>query len=220
MFIQKLRSVIYPRQAVATPVDVELDLTAALGEVEMAAARQRRRRGYSLAELILGAAVIAAFLVRVYQSYAAANAADKYQDFTQEVGLLNGTIHETFINSPDYSGLDSAGTSLMGNLPRKYVNGAGTGVVNVYKQPVTFSTSTSSGATGADQFIIETKMNAADCTKTAFGDMGRNVVALEIGGANPIDLTQSNSAITTAATAACAAVATNTGLVDVKWTFN
>ena len=181
----------------------------------------RRRKGYSLPELLLGAAVIAAFLVRVYQSYSATNAADKYADFTQEVGLLNGTIHETYINSPDYSGIDPAGISFVGNLPRKYLTSDGKSVTTSYKQPVTFASATTVNAD--DSFTMTTKIPASECIKTAFGDMGRNLMSISIGGTAVSFQDKTTGAAATGVqaslTALCSA-ATGQTFMPVIWTFN
>ena len=136
--------------------------------------KKKYRKAYSLAELILGAAVIAAFLVRIYQAYAATSASDRFEDYVSEIGLVNGTTHQQFINSGGYGDdgtvLDSA---IVDSLPRKYASATVPDITNVYGQSV--SVTASAGGAG---FTITTSVPSDICTRAAQGDMGRNLISI------------------------------------------
>ena len=79
-----------------------------------------RRRGYSLAELILGAAVIAAFLVRVYISYSETHTSDEFTKLVSEISLIQGTARSQYTQVLSYQSVSAATISSV--LPLSYVD--------------------------------------------------------------------------------------------------
>lgn len=152
----------------------------AVGSEKTQADLKKARKGYSLAELILGAAVIAAFLVRIYQAYAATSAADKFQDYTSEIGLINGTVHQDFINTSSFDGLDE--NSVVGSLPRKYQTGTAApyGINSVYQNPVFLAADPGVAGVANSSFTVTSTVPTSDCVKALLGDMGRNLDSISV----------------------------------------
>ena len=105
----------------------------------MIIARRRRgtRRGYSLPELLLGAAVIAAFLLRVYQSYSATREADQYEDFINQLTMLSTQTMATAQSSNDYSTVSNV--TVASTLPINMIqsiSATDAKLVTAYKQPI------------------------------------------------------------------------------------
>lgn len=145
--------------------------------------RSARRRGYSLVEILLGAAVIAAFLVRVYQAYASTSGADKFEDFNSEMAQVAGIVIQQFLNAPDYSGLDTGGVppaAVTQSLPTKYLDGSGN-IVDVYRGVVTIAPAQNLNAN--DSFTITAEGLPVDaCYKAIAQDFGKNFMFVSTSG--------------------------------------
>ena len=188
-----------------------LEVRAKRRALASAKSRRMRRLGYSLIEILLGAALLAAFVVKIYNMYTSTAAADRYMDFISEVGQINAAVHETFINAPDYTNLDTA--TIAGVIPRKYVKTGGI-MVTPYKSLIT-----SLPTTDKNGFIISAAgVPAEDCIKAASGDMGRGLTGIAINGASAIDLSVAgvNGNIPGITTACKGVTATTT---TIAWTF-
>lgn len=167
----------------------------ALGRVSPAAAEEREaaaaampavlRRGYGLIEIILGIAIIAAFVVRIFQSYTQADTANRHQDFMQMLGLINATIRSNSINAPNFEGVSEA--TVINALPRKYLlgSGASTAIRSVYARNVAVAPIDINGT--LDGFTISTDVPRGDCVKTVLADPGRGLVRISVGGTASTD---------------------------------
>lgn len=170
----------------------------------------RRRRAYALPDLLLGSAVLAAFLVGVYATYAMTHQGAEYEDFVDQVVKMGGLVEQTFAGVSDYSGVST--DAVAGNLPRRYVteSGGALKVTNTYHQPMTVAPVMSGGV--AAGFSLSTRVPTNDCARVAMTDLGRTFETISIGSASPVAMPLGG----TAATTACRAGATGE-VVPVAW---
>lgn len=162
----------------------------ALGRISPVAGEERKsalaampvaaRRGYGLIEIILGIAIIAAFVVRIFQSYTQADTANRHQDFMQMIGLINATVRSNSINAPNFEGVSEA--TVINALPRKYLQTTGgtTVIRSVYANNVALAPVDING--DLDGFTITTSVPRGDCVKTVLADPGRGLVSVSVSG--------------------------------------
>lgn len=157
------------------------------------------RRAYSLAELILGAAVLAAFTVRIFQSYAATSDADRFTKLVDELSIIVGTSRSVFTQTLSY---DSFSTDLIaGVIPRGYVDGTTkpATITTPFNQPIVFTpVATENGALGGLELAFTVPVNLCERLSVGANSLYDYVA---IDGGNPV-----KSPLTGAqATTACAA---------------
>ena len=151
------------------------DSTVARGGAE--GRRRRARAGYSLPELILGAAVVASFLVAVFAIYSTTSRDRSYRDFVSEVYLVGSQVQESYVNAPDYASIKAA--DIAPALPSRYVSGLGATATlhNVYKETVSVA------PYGADNsgFVVKASLPSELCQRAATTEMGRNQLGVMVG---------------------------------------
>lgn len=180
-------------------------------EEMLATASPALRKGYGLVEIILGIALIAAFVVRIFQSYTQADNSNRAQDFMSMVGLINATIRSQSINAPDFAGVSVL--TIAPTIPRKYISGtaAAPTIRSVYQQDVAIAPADITGT--QDGFTITTQIPQGECIKVALADMGRGINSILVNATTFTDarVTQDQ------ASAACGSGTPST-MVPIAWT--
>ena len=165
--------------------------------------------------------------MRVYQSYAATSAADKFEDFNSEMSLIAGSVIQQFINAPDYTDVATGGTAanvITAVLPSKYLDTAGA-IVSVYHGTVTLAPSQTAAAiasnsTANDAFTVTADTLPDDaCIKAVGEDFGKNFLAVAVGAtATSADPAPGSTSTTGGATSAVTEAANcNTGSDTVSF---
>lgn len=144
--------------------------------------------------MVLGAAVVAGFMVRVYYSYGAARDSDAYQNFVTQLNLLASQAIATSEGAPDYSRVSNF--SVSGYLPNSMVlvPGNPATLVSAYRKPINVHPVdvTLGGKTSPSGGLeIDAAMPSNDCYKLAMADpqtfkvMGVNMDPTDFDGATP-----------------------------------